>query len=93
MLLTVLNDMFEASANLAWKFVVETFDPFLAIAEDDCSGRKVSGHTGLVALRGEVLIRRTRLGFAYGPRKYNGFVVTIPCRKQMQLPIAIHGML
>ena len=51
-LLTVLNDMFEASANLGWKLGVETFDAFLAVAEDDCSGRKVSGHTGLVALRG-----------------------------------------
>ena len=92
-LLTVLNDMFEASANLGWKFGVEPFDAFLAVAEDDCLRRKVSAHTCLVALRREVLIRRTRLGFTYGPRKCNGFVVTIPCSNQMQLPIAIHGML
>ena len=77
-LLTVLDDMFEASANLCWKFVVELFDAFLAVAEDDCLGRKVSGHA---ALCGEVLIRRTGLGFAYGPRKYKGFVVAILRRK------------
>ena len=80
-LLTVLDDMFEASANLCWKFVVELFDAFLAVAEDDCLGRKVSAHACLVALRGEVLIRRTGLGFAYGPRKYKGFVVAILRRK------------
>ena len=85
--------MFEASANLGWKFVVEPFDAFLAVAEDDCLRRKVSVNTCLVALRREVLIRRTLLGFTYGPRKCNGFVVTIPCSKQMQLAIAIHGML
>ena len=93
MLLTVLNDMFEASANLGWKFGVEPFDAFLAVAEDDCLRRKVSAHTCLVALRREVLIRRTRLGFTYGPRKWNGLVVTIPCSKQMHLPITIDGML
>ena len=93
MLLAVVDDMIEASANRGWKLVVETFDSFLAVAEDDCSRRKVSANTCLVTLRGEVLIGRSRLCFAYGPRKYNGFVVTIPCRKQMQLPIAINGML
>ena len=83
MLLAVVDDMIESSANLGRKLVVETFDSFLAVAEDDCSTREVSCQTCLVALRGKVLIGLARRCFAYGPRKYKRFVVAIPCRKQM----------
>ena len=42
LLLTVTDNVFEASPNFGRKLVVESFDAFLPVTEDDSSASKVS---------------------------------------------------
>ena len=90
---TVLDDVLEASANFGRKLVVEFFDAFLPVTEDDRRGIQISCHTCLVTLAGEVLVGVARFSFADGPGKNNSFVVAIACRKQMQISLPVNVML
>ena len=90
---TVLDDVLEASAHFGRKLVVEYFDAFLPVTEDDRRAIQISCHTCLVTLVREVLVGVARFSFADGPGKSNSFVVAIPCRKQMQISLSINDML
>ena len=90
---TVLDDVLEASPNFGRKLVVEFFDAFLPVTEDDSRGIQISSHTCLVTLAGEVLVGVARFSFADGPSKSNSSVVAIPCRKQMQISLSVNDML
>ena len=90
---TVLDDVLEASPNFGRKLVVEFFDAFLPVTEDDRRAIKISCQTCLMTLAGEVLIGVARFSFTDGPGKNNSFVVAIPCRKQMQISLSVNDML